>query len=109
MSAELDAAPSTAFTQLAQTVTILVKHDNHGLGGVWRAQTYPEWPVRIIVGFAPVASINCIPLVLYVHPSFQAKTVPELITYAKATQGKLSIATPPEGTPAPPWRLSCSK
>jgi tripartite-type tricarboxylate transporter receptor subunit TctC len=47
---------------------------------------------------APVASINRIPLVLYAHPSFQAKTVPELIAYAKANPNKLSIATPPKGT-----------
>lgn len=32
----------------------------------------------------PVASINRIPLVLEAHPSFPAKTVPELIAYAKA-------------------------
>jgi tripartite-type tricarboxylate transporter receptor subunit TctC len=47
---------------------------------------------------APVASINRIPLVFYVHPSFQAKTVPELIAHAKANPGKVSIATPPKGT-----------
>jgi tripartite-type tricarboxylate transporter receptor subunit TctC len=33
-----------------------------------------------------------------VHPSFQAKTIPDLIAYAKANPGKLSIATPPKGT-----------
>ena len=48
--------------------------------------------------FAPVASINRIPGVLEVHPSFQAKTVPELIAYAKANPGKINIATPPKGT-----------
>jgi tripartite-type tricarboxylate transporter receptor subunit TctC len=47
---------------------------------------------------APVASINRIPLVLYAHPSFQPKTLPELIAYAKTNPGKLSIATPPKGT-----------
>jgi tripartite-type tricarboxylate transporter receptor subunit TctC len=47
---------------------------------------------------APVASINRIPGVLEVHPSFQAKTVPELIAYAKANPGKINIATPPKGT-----------
>ena len=46
----------------------------------------------------PVASINRIPLVLYAHPSFEPKTVAELIAYAKANPGKLSIATPPKGT-----------
>src|SRR3954454_9283013 len=48
--------------------------------------------------FAPVASINRIPGVLEVHPSFQAKTVPELIAYAKANPNKINIATPPKGT-----------
>ena len=47
---------------------------------------------------APVASINRIPGVLEVHPSFQAKTVPELIAYAKTNPGKSNIATPPKGT-----------
>ena len=46
----------------------------------------------------PVASINRIPLVLYVHPSFHAKTVPELIAEAKVNPGKVSVATPPRGT-----------
>ena len=32
------------------------------------------------------------------HPSFEPKTVAELIAYAKANPGKLSIATPPKGT-----------
>jgi tripartite-type tricarboxylate transporter receptor subunit TctC len=35
---------------------------------------------------------------LYVHRSFGAKTVPELIAYANANPGKVSIATPPKGT-----------
>ena len=47
---------------------------------------------------APVASINRIPLVLEVPASFPAKTVPELIAYAKANPGKINIATPPKGT-----------
>jgi tripartite-type tricarboxylate transporter receptor subunit TctC len=47
---------------------------------------------------APVASINRIPGVLEAHPSFQAKTVPELIAHAKANPNKINIATPPKGT-----------
>jgi tripartite-type tricarboxylate transporter receptor subunit TctC len=47
---------------------------------------------------AAVASINRIPYVLAVHLSFPAKTVPELIAYAKVNPGKLNLATPPKGT-----------
>ena len=47
---------------------------------------------------APVASINRIPIVLAVHPSFPAKTVAELIAYAKANPGKVDMATPGKGT-----------
>jgi tripartite-type tricarboxylate transporter receptor subunit TctC len=47
---------------------------------------------------APVASINRIPLVLQAHPSFVAKTVPELIAYGKDNPGKIDMATPTTGT-----------
>jgi tripartite-type tricarboxylate transporter receptor subunit TctC len=46
----------------------------------------------------PVATINRIPLILEVHPSFSAKTVPELLAYAKSNPGKISLASPPKGT-----------
>jgi tripartite-type tricarboxylate transporter receptor subunit TctC len=46
--------------------------------------------VRDIV---PVASIVGIPLVLLVHPSLPAKTVPEFIAYAKANPGKINMAS----------------
>ncbi|HLQ89261.1 MAG TPA: tripartite tricarboxylate transporter substrate binding protein [Xanthobacteraceae bacterium] len=44
--------------------------------------------------FAPIASINHIPLLLSVHPSFSVATVSELIAYAKANPGKVNMATP---------------
>jgi tripartite-type tricarboxylate transporter receptor subunit TctC len=47
---------------------------------------------------AAVASINRIPLVLEVHPTFPTKTVPELIAYTRANPGKVNLATGPKGT-----------
>jgi tripartite-type tricarboxylate transporter receptor subunit TctC len=42
---------------------------------------------------APVAGIVRVPLVMEVHPSVPARTVPEFIAYAKANTGKLNLAS----------------
>lgn len=47
----------------------------------------------------PVASVFETPLVVEVHPSVPARTIPEFIAYAKANTGKLNFATPGVGTP----------
>ncbi len=43
--------------------------------------------------FAPVGKVADGPFLLLAHPSVPARTLPELIAYAKANPGKLSIAT----------------
>jgi tripartite-type tricarboxylate transporter receptor subunit TctC len=48
---------------------------------------------------APVALIGKIPLVMEVHPSVPAKTVPEFIAYAKANPGKINMASGGNATP----------
>ena len=46
----------------------------------------------------PVAGISRASLVMVVHPSFPAKTVPEFIAYAKANPGKVTMASPGNGS-----------
>ncbi|MGH9806577.1 MAG: tripartite tricarboxylate transporter substrate binding protein [Terriglobia bacterium] len=48
---------------------------------------------EIIRDIAPIASFARGPLVLVVHPSFPAKTVPEFIAYAKAHPGKINFGS----------------
>ena len=47
---------------------------------------------------APIAMLVEEPIILSVTPSLPAKTLPELIAYAKANPGKLSMASPGNGT-----------
>jgi tripartite-type tricarboxylate transporter receptor subunit TctC len=47
---------------------------------------------------APVTVIGETPLAIVVHPSVPAKTIQELLAYAKANPGKLSYGTPGSGS-----------
>jgi tripartite-type tricarboxylate transporter receptor subunit TctC len=47
---------------------------------------------------APVTVIGDTPLAIVVHPSVPAKTIQELLAYAKKNPGKLSYATPGSGS-----------
>ena len=62
------------------------------------ATLYEKLNFNFIRDIAPVASIATNPLVMEVHPSVPAKTVPEFIAYAKANPGKINMASPGIGT-----------
>ena len=47
-----------------------------------------------IKDFTPVARVGELPFALAVHPSLPARTLAELLDYARANPGKLSYATP---------------
>jgi|SRR5262245_4378887 len=59
----------------------------------WNATLYGNLKFNYIRDIVPVASISRGMGVLVVHPSVPAKSVPELIAYAKASQGKITIAS----------------
>jgi tripartite-type tricarboxylate transporter receptor subunit TctC len=48
--------------------------------------------------FAPVAIVSQSPLLLVIHPSVPAKTLKELVAYAKANPGKIHFPSPGVGT-----------
>ena len=55
--------------------------------------------LNAIRDIVPVATIIRQPLVMVVHPSVPAKTVPEFTAYAKANPGKINMTSPGNGTP----------
>ena len=64
------------------------------------ATLYEKLNFNFIRDIAPVAGLIRVPNVMVVHPSVPAKTVPELIAYAKANPGKLNLAAGGIGTSA---------
>jgi tripartite-type tricarboxylate transporter receptor subunit TctC len=63
------------------------------------ATLYEKLNFNFIRDLAPVAGIMVVPVVMVVHPSFPATTVPEFIAYAKANPGKINIASGTIGGP----------
>jgi tripartite-type tricarboxylate transporter receptor subunit TctC len=57
------------------------------------ATLYDNLSFNFIRDIAPVAGIGRAPYVLVVNPSLPAKSVPELIAYAKANPGKINMAS----------------
>src|SRR5215467_6844488 len=87
-----------AGTNIATEAVLRSAPDGHTLLMVSPANTinatlYDNLNFNFIRDIAPVASIARTPGVLVVNPSVQAKSVPELIAYAKANPGKLSMAS----------------
>jgi tripartite-type tricarboxylate transporter receptor subunit TctC len=62
------------------------------------ATLYEKLNFNFIRDIAPVAGTNRNPLVMTVNLSFPAKTVPEVIAYAKANPGKITMASAGNGT-----------
>src|SRR5262249_59723992 len=55
------------------------------------ATLYDNLNYDFLRDIAPVAAIIRHPLVMVVHPSFPAKSLPEVITYAKTNPAKITI------------------
>jgi tripartite-type tricarboxylate transporter receptor subunit TctC len=54
---------------------------------------FDNLPFNLLRDIAPVSGLIDFPFVLIVHPSVPARTVAELIAYAKANPGKISMAS----------------
>jgi tripartite-type tricarboxylate transporter receptor subunit TctC len=71
-----------------------------GTPNVVNVTLYDKLSFNFLRDIAPVASIIRAPYVMAVNPTIAAKTIPELIAYAKANPGKLSMASTGTGSGA---------
>src|SRR6516225_9087057 len=62
------------------------------------ATFYDKLNFNFIRDIAPVATISRNTLVMVVHPSLPAKSLPEFIAYAKANPGKINMASAGTGS-----------
>jgi tripartite-type tricarboxylate transporter receptor subunit TctC len=62
------------------------------------ATLYEKLNFNFIRDIAPIAGIIRVPLIMEVHPSVPAKTVPEFIAFARANPGKINMASGGNGT-----------
>ena len=63
------------------------------------ATLYDKLNFDIVHDITPVAAIAQVPLVLVVHPSVPANTIPQFIGYAKSNPGRINMASAGVGTP----------
>ena len=82
-------------TNIATEAVVRASPDGHtlllvGAPNAINATLYDKLNFNFLRDIAPVGSIVNSPEVLVVHPTVPAKTIPELIAYAKANPGKLS-------------------
>jgi tripartite-type tricarboxylate transporter receptor subunit TctC len=59
---------------------------------------YPKLTFNFVRDIAPVAGIIRVPMVVLVHPSVPARTIPEFIAYARANPGKINMASAGTGS-----------
>jgi tripartite-type tricarboxylate transporter receptor subunit TctC len=68
------------------------------------AALYTNLGFDFVRDIAPVVQVARLAYVVVVHPSVPAKTIPELIAYAKANPGKINYGSAGQGTPQ---NISC--
>jgi tripartite-type tricarboxylate transporter receptor subunit TctC len=78
--------------------------DGHTMLVIETSAVLQKWlhrnvPFDVVADFAPVAQMATTPLLLFASPLLPVSNLTELIAYAKANPGKLSVGTPGVGSP----------
>ena len=81
-------SPADGYTWLLGANNIFVTNPHMG-----------KMPFDVFKDFTPISQVALVPFVLVVHPSVPAKTVTELVAYAKANPDKLNFGSSGNGSP----------
>jgi tripartite-type tricarboxylate transporter receptor subunit TctC len=87
-------ATQAAISAPADGHTILLTATTNAINATF----YDKLPFVFLRDIAPVGGFVTLPFVLIATPAFPAKTVPELVAYAKANPGKVSMGSFGTGT-----------
>jgi tripartite-type tricarboxylate transporter receptor subunit TctC len=92
-----------ASSNTATEVVVRAPPDGHtllliGPANAINASLFPNLSFDILRDIAPVAGLTREALVLVVHPSVPASTVPQLIAHAKANPGRIKLAMTSSGS-----------
>ena len=92
-----------AANNIATQATISAPPDGHTIlltatTNAINATFYEKLPFNFLRDIAPVGGFVTLPFVLIANPAFPAKTVPELVAYAKANPGKVNMGSFGTGT-----------
>ena len=92
-----------AATNIATQVVVSAPPDGYtllliGPTNAINATFYHKLTFNFIRDIAPVASITQQPQTMLTNPSFPARTIPELIDYAKSHPGKINMSSPGVGS-----------
>src|SRR5690348_608665 len=80
-------APADGYTLLLATLPNAVN-----------ASLYPNLKFVFLRDMAPIAAVIRVPMVVLVHPSLPAKSIAELIAYARDNPGKINMASAGTGS-----------
>jgi tripartite-type tricarboxylate transporter receptor subunit TctC len=92
-----------AGTNLATEYVVRAAPDGYtllfvGAPNAINAALYAKLNFEFVRDIAPVAAIASVPMVLIVHPSVPATSIPEFIAYARANPSKVNMASSGVGT-----------
>lgn len=86
---QLAKSPRDGYTLMMGTIALAIS-----------AGLYSKLPFDVNKDFTPISMVATVPMILVTHPSVPAKSVKDLVAFAKKNPGKLTYSSAGNGTPS---------